>query len=53
MTQRGVGEMIRTYLTDTPPVDEGGSQFREILEKLGRFRVKEIVGFKGGEGRSV
>ena len=34
-SERGVGEMVRTYMTDTPPVEEGGSQFREILEELG------------------
>ncbi len=33
--ERGVGEMVRTYLTHTPPVEEGESQSRVILEDLG------------------
>ena len=34
---RGVGEMVRTYMTDTPPVEEGESQSRVIMEELGWF----------------
>ncbi len=33
--ERDVGEMMRTYLIDTPPVEEGASQSRLILEELG------------------
>ncbi len=33
--ERDVGEIMRTYLIDTPPVEEGASQSREILEELG------------------
>ncbi len=35
--ERGVGEMVRTWLTDTPPVEEGWSQSREISDELGWF----------------
>ena len=32
--ERGVGEMVRTYLTDTPPVEEGGSHSTLIMDEL-------------------
>ncbi len=34
-------------------VEEEESQFRVIMEELGWFRVKDTLGFSGGEGRSV
>ncbi len=51
--ERGVGEIMRTYLTDTPPVEEGGSQSRVIIEELGWFRVEDTLGLSGHDGRSV
>ncbi len=35
-SERGVGEMVRTYMTDTPPEEEE-SQSRVIMEELGWF----------------
>ncbi len=46
-------EMMRTYLTDTPPVEEGGSHSRVIIEELGWFRMEDILALRGGEGGSV
>ncbi len=34
-SERDVGEMMRAYLIDTPPVEEGASQSRVISEELG------------------
>ncbi len=51
--ERDVGEMMRTYLTDTPPVEKGGSQSRVILEELSWFRMEDTLRFSGGEGGSV
>ena len=51
--ERGVGEMVRTYLTDTPPVEEGESQSRVILEELGWFCCEITVGADGEVGGSV
>ncbi len=51
--ERGVGEMMKTYLTDTPPVKEEGSQSRVILEELRWFRVEDTLGLSGCDGRSV
>ena len=33
----GVGEMVRTYLTDTPPVEEGESQSTMTMDESGWF----------------
>ncbi len=33
--ERGVGVMMRTYLADTPPVKEGGSQSTVTMDELG------------------
>ncbi len=46
-------EMMRTYLTDTPPVEEGESQSRVIIEELGWFRMEDTLGLSGGEGGSA
>ncbi len=51
--ERDVGEIMRTYLTDTPPVEEGGSHSRVIMEELGWFRMEDTIGLRGGEGGSV
>ncbi len=51
--ERGIGEMVTTQLTDTPPVEEGGSQSRVIIEELSWFWAEEdTLGFSGGEGES-
>ncbi len=45
--------MMKTYLTDTPPVEEEGPQSRVIIEELGWFRVEDTLGLSGRDGRSV
>ncbi len=51
-SETGVGEMMRTYLIDTP-VEKGGSHSKVIIEELGWFCIEDTLGFSGGKGGSV
>ncbi len=51
--ERGVGEMVRVQLTDTPPVEEGGSHSRVIMEELAPFCLEDTIGVDGEVGESV
>ena len=48
-SERDVGEMVMTYLTDTPLVEEGGSHSRVIMEELGWFCCEATIGADGEE----
>ncbi len=52
-SERGVGETIKTYLTDTPPVEEGGSQSRVIIEELDWFCMEDTLVLSGRSGATV
>ena len=51
--ERGIGAMVRTYLTDTPPVEEGGSHSRLILQELTTCCCEATIGVDGKDGGSV
>ncbi len=51
--ESGVGEMMRTYLTDTPPVEKGGSQSRVIIVELTTLCCEANIRVDGDDGESV